>query len=845
VNGASFDNLGSDLRYAARGLWRSPLFTIVALLTLAIGTGATTAVFSVVDGVLLKPLPYPHPEDLVAIWHNAPGASGLTDVSGGLRMSPSMQITYEEGNSSFEQIGMWIAGTASITGFAEPEQVPNVAIAGAVLPALGVPPLLGRWLDRSDEDPSGPQRVMLSYGYWQRRFGGASDVIGRNITVNAASAEIVGVMPEGFRVLETPADLITPLRFPRVGLVPPPFCCTGIARLKPGVTIAQANADLERLLPIWIDRFPFQNGGNAKATYLDSWMIAPAIRPLKQDVVGNVGNVLWVVMGTIGAVLLIACANVMNLLLVRAEKRRAELAVRGALGAGSWRIARALLIESALLGIAGGTAGLALATGGLALIKRLAPATLPRVDSIALDWRALVFTLAVSAIAGLVLGAIPAVSYAGSKINAALRAGGRGGTQGRAQYRAQNVLVVAQVALALVLVVSSVLMLRTFQALRAVEPGFTQPESLQTVSVAISPSLEPDPEKVTRMQNAILDAIEAIPSVGSAGFASSLPMQGVYGSWDGIDVEDQPRRNASDPFALRMYKNVSPKLFSTLGTRLVAGRELEWTDVYNDRPVALLSENLARELWNDASAAIGKRIRGGSGQGVWREIIGVVEDTHDNGLQAPAPTIAYWPSLMKGFNPGIGAASVPAPATVQRNLTIAIRSPLAGTDSFIRQVEQAVWSVSGDLPLASVQTMQSLYDRSLARTSFTLVMLGVAGAAALVLGVVGLYGVISYAVSQRRREIAIRLALGAQQNVVTRAFVRYGAGLAVVGVMIGLIAAAAVTRLMGTLLYGVPALDPLTYVAVALVLTLAAVLASWWSARRASRVDPAEALAAE
>ncbi len=822
-----------DLRYALRGLRRSPLFTAVALFTLAIGCGANTAVFSVVDGVLLKPLPYPNPDELVTVWHTAPGAPGLTDVSGGLRLSPSMLVTYQDENRSFANIGMWFSASASVTGIGEPEQVASVAMMGDVLQALAVPPLLGRWLDPTDEGPNVAQHVVLTYTYWQRRFGGDANVVGRTITVNSAPAEIVGVMPQGFRVLDTPADLLVTLGFPRTGLGPPPFCCTGIARLKRGVSIEQANADIGRLLPRWLERFPYQNGGNAKQVYLDTWRITPAIRPLKQDVVGDVGNVLWVVMGTIGVVLVIACANVMNLLLVRAEKRRPELAVRGALGAGSWRIVRALLIESALVGVAGGALGLGLAAAALALIKRLAPASLPRVDAIALDGRALLFTLLVSAVAGVLLGTVPALRYAGPKIGAALRTGGRSGMQGRTQHRAQDLLVVGQVALALVLIVSSVLMIRTFGALRTVEPGFAEPGTLQTARVAIPQQLERTPQNILRMQNAITDAISAIPSVSSVGFATALPMDGTYGNWDGILVEDQPRDASATTFALRSFKYVSPNLFRTTGARLVAGREIAQADLDADRPVALVSENLARELWGEPAAALGKRIRSGGTGAVWREIVGVVQDTHDNGLQEPAPTTVYWPTLLKEFS------------FANANVVFAIRSPLAGRASFIREIQQAVWSVNGNLPLANPVTMQTYYDRSLARTSFTLVMLAIAGAAALVLGVVGLYGVISYVVSQRRREIAIRLALGAQQRDVTRSFVRYGAGLAAVGVLIGLAGAASVTRFMGALLYGVGPLDPLTYAAVALALTAAAVLASWLPARRAAAVDPAEALTAE
>ena len=820
-----------DFRYALRALRRSPLFTVVALVTLAIGCGANTAVFSVVDGVLLKPLPYPNPDDLVAVWHDAPGAPGLTDVSGGLRMSPSMLVTYQEENRSFDKIGMWFAGSASVTGIGEPEQVNSVAMMGDVLQALAVPPLLGRWLDATDEGPNVAQHVMLTYAYWQRRFGGDRNIVGRTITVNAAPAEIVGVMPQGFRILDRPADLLLPLAFPRTGLVPPPFCCTGIARLKAGVSMEQANADLERLLPRWIERFPFTNGGNARQVYLDTWRITPAIRPLKQDVVGNVGNVLWVVMGTIGVVLAIACANVMNLLLVRAEKRRTELAVRGALGAGAWRIVRAQLIESALVGLGGGALGLGLAAGALGLIRRLAPASLPRIDSIALDGRALTFTLAVSVVAGVILGIVPALRHARPRISAALRAGGRSGMQGKTQHRAQDVLVIGQVALALVLIVSSVLMIRTFQALATVEPGFAEPATLQTVRIAIPQQLERDPQKVRRMDDAIADAIARIPSVSSVGYASALPMDGTYGNWDGIVADDLPRDASTTTFALRSFKYVSPGVFRTTGARLVAGREIEQADVDANRGVAIVSENLARELWGAPTAALGKRIGSGSNPARF-EIVGVVQDAFDNGLHEPAPATVYWSFLKDG---GFAAA----------NVAFAIRSPLAGQAAFIRQIEQAVWSVNAGLPLAAAETMQTYYDRSLARISFTLVMLAIAGAAALVLGVVGLYGVISYVVSQRRREIAIRLALGAQQRAVMRTFVRYGACLAAVGVLLGLAVAAATARFMSSLLYGVGALDPLTYVAVAFALSAAAVLASWLPARRAAAVDPAEALAAE
>ena len=826
--------LGRDARYAARGLRRNPLFTVIALLTLAIGTGANTAIFSVVDNVLLKPLPYPQAEELVAVWHRAPGAE-LTGVGGELRSSASMFFTYAEENRTLQDVGVWVNGTASITGLAEPEQVRVVAVSNGLLPSLGIRSLVGRWLSQADQEPGASPTVMLTHDYWQRRFGGDLSAVGRTITINSVSTEIVGVMPPGFRIVDTATDLIVPFRFDRSRLLLPTFDFFGVARLKPGVTIAEANADVARMLQIWLESWPPFPGGDPRV-YAETWRVEPSLRALKQDVVGSIGNVLWVVMGTIGIVLLIACANVTNLLLVRTEGRQRELAVRAALGAGSWRIARVLLLESVLLGILGGVLGLAVAYAALELLLAIAPTSLPRLSEISIDARALAFALTISMVSGFALGLVPALKYAGPRISAVLHAGGRGSSQGRERHRAQNVLVVTQVALALVLLVSSGLMVRTFQALRTVEPGFTDAPQLQTIRISIPSLVVPEPDLVVRMQHDIVDALAAIPSVSSAAFTSSMPMDGFNVAWDGIEVEDQQDAPPETPPPVRRFKFVAPGLFETAGTRLVAGRDMSWTDIYDSRPVVMISENLARELWIEPAAAIGKRIRGGDN--AWREIIGVVQDVRDNGVAEPSPTVVYWPTLRENADPS-------APALVTRAVTVVIRSPLAGTDGFFRQVQQAVWSVNANLPLAFVRTMQDVYDQSLARTSFTLVMLAVAGAVALVLGVVGLYGVLSYAVSQRRREIAIRLALGAQQQEIRRGFVRHGVVLAAIGVALGLGAAAGVTRLMTSLLYEIRPLDLPTYAAVGLLLLVVAALASYLPARRASGVDPAEALAAE
>jgi putative ABC transport system permease protein len=830
----TFENLARDTRLAIRGLSRSPLFTLVAVLTLAVGSGAMAAVFGVLDGVLIKPLPYPEPDRLISIWHDAPGAPGLATASGSLRPSPSMYVTYQEQNESFEQIGIWTTGTVGVTGVGEPEQLTMLAVTGAVLPALAIAPELGRWLDDTDEATSGAATVMLSHRYWQSRFGGEPDVIGRSITVDGVPREIVGVMPRGFRVLDTGGDLILPIQIPRTGLIPPPFCCEGIARLKPGVDIAEANADIARMLPIWIDQWPFADG-RVGTFYLDTWQIAPALRPLKADVVGNVGNTLWIVAGTIGLLLIIACANVTNLILVRSEVRRSESAVRSALGASTWQVARVQWIESALLSAGGGLAGLALSTFLLETIKRMAPATLPRVEDIGLDWRLLAFSFVVCVLIGLVLGAIPSLRYRGSDVVSGLRSGGRAGTARKAELHTLDMLVIGQVALALVLLVGSALMIRTFVALGTVEPGFTEPETLQTARLTIPSSIEPDGAAVATLQERILEAVEAIPGVESAGLISSMPMEGAFNDWDSIVIDGIAQTDDDGPAPLRTFKTVSPDIFGTAGTRIVAGRELEWADIHERRPVALVSENLAREIWGDPRAAIGARISGDGNE--FLEIVGVVQDTRDAGLQEPAPSIVYWPLIMSRFR---GGSDV-----VGRNLTLVARSGMAGTQVLDRQIQEAVWTVNGSLPLSSVTTMRNLYDRSRARTTFTIVTLGLAAGAALVLSIVGLYGVIAYAVSRRRREIATRLALGAQRLDITFAFARHGASLAAAGVVIGVVAALLLTRLASTLVYGVSTRDLGTYAAVAVLLVAAAVFASWLPARRAARINPAEALVSD
>jgi predicted permease len=557
------------------------------------------------------------------------------------------------------------------------------------------------------------------------------------------------------------------------------------------------------------------------------------IRPLKQEVIGNVSDVLWIVMGTIGLVMLIACANVTNLLLVRVEARQQELAVRAALGAGWQRIISGLLVESVMLGLMGGIVGVGLAYAGVRFLAAFGPANLPRLSEISIDVSTLGFSFVISVLSGLLFGLIPAFKYAGPRTSLKLGSGGRTISVSREQHRARNLLVIGQVAMALVLLVSAGLMIRTFQALRTVDPGFTDAPHLQVMRISIPNLLIPEAERAARTQNEILDKLSAIPGVSSAAFVSEMPMEGLDSGWDCIFAQDKTYSDDVMP-PLRLYKYISPGFLRASGTRLIAGRELTWDDVYGLRPVVMISENLAREMWGTPTAAIGKQLREFSSM-PWREVIGVIQDVRERGVQEIAPSIVYWPPMMQYLFGG------KAPETL-RTVTFVIRSDRAGNETFLNEVRQSVWSVNSNLPLASVRTMQEVYDKSVARTSFTLVMLGIASVMALALGLIGIYGVISYTVSQRKREIGIRLALGAQGQDVVGMVLRQGARLALVGVCIGLVAAFGLARLMTSLLFGVTAHDPLTFGAVAALLIAVALFACYIPARRAMKVDPIVAL---
>ncbi|MGB6482209.1 MAG: ABC transporter permease [Candidatus Acidiferrales bacterium] len=821
------DTFTAQLKQVLRRLRRAPMFTFLTLLMLAAGVGANVAVFSVLEGVLLKPLPYPHPEQLVGVWLAAPGIN-FPEV----RLSPADYFTYRDQSRAFEDIGLYNPDSDTITGIGEPEQVHTLDVTDGTLSILGVVPALGRTFSHSDDLPSAPQTAILSYGYWQQKFGGSRSIIGRSIIVDGKSRQIIGVLPRNFNFLdERDPSVVLPLQFDRNNMHLGNYSWAAVARLKPGITLAEASSDVARMIPITLRSFPAPPGFS-----LDLFQKArftPNLRPLKRDVVGDVGNLLWVLMGSLGMVLLIACANVANLFLVRTEGRQQELAIRAALGASRGRIAGELLFESVVIGLMGSALGLGLAYAAVRFLVALAPSGLPRIGDIGIDLPVLLFTLAVALVTSLLFGSAPVLKYAGATAGTGLREGGRTLGQSRARHRARNILVTLQVALAFVLLICSGLLIRTFHALTHVNPGFV-PSDVQTFRISLSDSEFPKDERVTRVEQQIRDNLAAIPGVSDVGFSSAVPMDG--NQWmDPTFAEDHSYMQGELP-PLRHHVVASPEYFKTLGIPFLAGRGFNWTETYNKVPVAIVSEKLARAFWNDPASAIGKRIRIASTDD-WRQVIGVVADVHEYGMNKEAPATAYWPVLRAKFE-GDQVAS-------WRDVAYSVRTPLAGSESLMKQVRQAVWSVDANLPLANVHTLEYFYDQSIARTSFTLIMLGIAGAMALLLGAVGLYGVIAYSVSQRTREIGIRMALGAQQKEVTGMFVRQGLLLTGIGVAFGLVAAIAAMRLMSSLLFHVSPVDPLTYAAVTVGLVAAALLASYVPSRRAANVNPVDALRAE
>jgi predicted permease len=724
-----------------------------------------------------------------------------------------------------------------VTGLDEPEQVEIMRVTDGTFQALRLQPALGRRFNSEDDSPGSPLTVILSHDYWQTRFGGDPTVLGRSLTVDGHPREIIGVMAAEPRFLHFDPAFYLPFRFDRAEIFLGNFSYQALARLKPGVSLDRANADVDRMIPLATERFP----GGIPLDMLQNARFAANLRPLKADVVGNVGEVLWVLLGTVAMILLIACANVANLFLVRAESREREMAVRTAMGADRRSITREFLKESLLLGILGGVGGIGLAFGGLRVLTALGPSQLPRLGEVSLDPSVLLFTLGISLFAGTFFGLFPVLKYRRGGVVVGLKEGGRGGSAGRQKHRARNVLVVAQMALALLLLVSSGLMIRSFQALRNVDPGFRNPDEVLLVRLNIPSADVEDPVEVAQMHRLLSERLRELPGVTSVGFSSSVTMDG-WDSNDPVYVEGFPVEEGQLP-PIRRFKWVGEDYFETMGIPLVAGRAIDLRDAFELNAVAMVTENLAREYWDSPADAVGKRISTGLSAGNWQEIVGVVGNVRDDGLDTAPVSVVYWPMMQRNLWEGL-PGDMPE-IDVRRSMNYAIRSDRVGSAGLLPEVRDAIWAVNPNLPLASVRTLSDLLTRSMARTSFSLVMLAIAAAVALILGTIGIYGVVSYIVSQRTRDLGVRMALGAEASHVRGMVLRQGILLSGIGVGIGLAAAMGLTRLMEALLYGVDPVDPLTFGAMSLGLTAVALLASYVPARRAARVDPVVAIRVE
>ncbi len=807
-----------DFRFAWRGLARSPGFALVAILTLALGIGASTAVFTLVDGVLLRPLPYPAPDRLVSLDHEGRGGEDE------LPISPGLYVLYQEHARTLSSLAMYQGVVANIVGDdGEAERVDGQAVTPSLFDVLRVPPAMGRGLLAPDGESGAEPVMVLSDALWRTMFGRDPGVVGQTVRVDGVSRRVVGVMPAGFQFPGAGTRLWIPMQVDAVNAPLGAFSPDAVGRMVDGATPESVRSELSGL----IQQLPeLRPDAGPVLGFLREVKLAAVPRPLKAATVGDIGRTLWTLLGMVGFVLLIACANVANLLLVRAEGRQRELALRRAIGAGRWQVLRPFLAESVVLAGIGGALGAGLAAVAVRAALGMASAELPRAAEVGVDLRVLAFTAAASLLAALLFGPVPALRYARSDLSAHLKdGGGRGGTAGRDRHRVRNALVVAQVALALVLLIGSGLMVRSMMALLAVDPGF-QPESVLTARLSVPPGEIPEATAVADYYRTLESRLRSQPGVRGVGAISAVPLTGNV-SFFAHDIEDHPTApDAIPPLAHGAW--VDPGYFETLGIPLVEGRSFEDGDAGNGFRAVVVSQAFAQRWWPDGSA-LGKRLRPGGGE--WWQVVGVVGNVRNRSLSDDPEEMIYYPTL-------VGEPDQPG-AIRGRDLVVRVDGDPA---RFLPVLRREVRELNARIPLANPRPLETVVTRSASRTSFTMVVLGVASLVALLLGVIGIYGVVSYVVSQRTREIGVRMALGAAGSAVRGMVLRQGMLLAGVGVVLGLVAAAAASRLLASLLYGVSATDPLTYAAVAALLTAVAAAASWIPARRAAGVDPATAL---
>lgn len=809
-----------DIRTAVRGLARRPFFTALAGITLAVGIGANTAIFSVVDGVLLNPLPFPQADRLVSYNHEAPGLGINVPL---IPHSEGTFLHYREQARAIESFAVFTDTNVNLIGDGDPQRLSVMYATAEYFDVLGRQPLLGRAFTEGDDVDGAEPVVVLSEGLWDRSFGRDPAIVGQLVDMDGVMRRVVGVMPEGISVFSEEAWLA--MQIDRTSPDAGSFGLIGAARLAEGATIEQADAEMHDLLT----RFAQQNPDDFPEGALEQAGMDSDVKPLKEVFVEDLRPVLWVLLGTVGIVLLVACANVANLFLVRAEGRMREQAVRTAMGASRADMVRQYLTESVILAIGAGLLGLLIGSSGVRGLLLMVPADLPQALDIGVDGSVLAFTAVISIASGLLFGVIPTLGYGRSDLSLALKDGNRSSTGGRERLRARSVLVIAQVALALVLLVGSGLMIRSFSALQNVDPGF-ETDGLLTFQIGL-PSNEYDtPERTMDFHRQLEERLAAIPGAQLVGAISGLPLTDTKSA---SPMEPTDRPVAEGELApLVEHRQVTPGYFAAMSIPIVAGRGLEWSDQATAYRGVVVSERLAASLWPDQSA-VGRQLRRQGDEDSW-EVVGVAGDVRFDGIEDDPLPLLYEPIVR-------GTAESPMLATAMDIVVKVDGEPLAS----VQAAREAVRAIDPRLPIILPRTVESIVSDSMQSTSFTVLLLGIAAGIALLLGTVGIYGVISYVVSRRTAEIGVRMALGAPASLVLRNVVGQGAVLIGIGLAVGLAGAWAISRTLASLLYGVTATDPVTFAGTAALLAGVSLLATYLPARKAARVDPIEALKAE
>lgn len=808
-----------DIRYGLRLLIKRPGFTAVAVIALALGIGANSAIFSVVNGVVLRALPYKDPDRLAIVWSKIPLLQGRVGT-GEFPVTAGEFIDWRDQNQVFEQIAAFHSQPFNITGAGEPEFLGGVRGSASLFSLLGVEPKLGRTFAPEDDQPGAERVVIISHGLWERRFGSDPNIIGQKLSLNDEPYTVVGVLPAGFQ-FPRKGELPAPYQFPRQADFYTPLAWSPaqaanrgrnflvvVARLKPRATFEQAGAEMNAIAERLQEQYPYLNK-------------EALVVPLHKQVVGKVRTALLVLLGAVGFVLLIACANVANLLLARAASRQKEIAIRTALGASRVRVIRQLLTESVLLSLVGGTLGLLLALWGIDLLLTISPSNLPRVDTIGIDERVFAFTLAVSLLTGIGFGLVPAIKVSKPDLNDALKEGGRSSSVGFRHSRFRGLLVVSEVALSLVLLIGAGLMIRSFVTLLNVDTGLTV-QNVLTLDIGLPKSKYTGPQQIAFFQQ-VLSRMQSLPGVQAVGGVYPLPLSGAE-EFMGFSIEGRGSNPGESVSAGPRW--VNGDYFKVMGIALLRGRELTERDNADAARVLVINEAMAKAFWPDEDP-IGKRVAFDRTNGTpnWREIVGIAKDVKHVSLDGTATPEMYLPFGQ-------------FPIFFQTIVLRTAGDPL----SLVAAARSEVLAVNKDQPISNVHTMEELLSNSIAQRRFNMLLLSIFAIVALLLSAVGIYGVMSYSVAQRTHELGLRMALGAQSSHIVALVVRQGMTLALTGVVVGLAAAFVLTRIMASLLYGVSATDTLTFGLIALLLSSVAFFACYIPAHRATKVDPMVAL---